>query len=109
MLKTILSQWAPAVGPAPTSDVPDNRPLHDKLLYLDFPSDLPGRDSKRLVSVERCKPCRNPDDTSDMPKYLPSDLTQYVLNSFSAMSPPFHVTPVPEAGVGVGAGAWAAS
>lgn len=27
-----------------------------------------------------------------MPKYLPSDLTQYVLNFFSAKSPPFHVT-----------------
>ena len=98
MLKTKLSlNWIGpfkifAVGPSPTSDVPDNRPLHDTLLYLDLPSDLPGRDSKRRVSVERCKPCRSPDDTSDMPTYLPSDLTQYVLNSFSAKSPPFHVT-----------------
>ncbi|CAN0512005.1 unnamed protein product, partial [Laminaria digitata] len=27
-----------AVGPAPASDTPDNRPLHDKLLFLDLPS-----------------------------------------------------------------------
>ena len=97
VLKTKLSlNWIGpfkilAVGPAPASDTPDNRPLHDKLLFLDLPSDQPGRDSKRRVSVERCKPCRSPDDTNDMPKYLPSDLTQYVLNSFSAKSPPFHV------------------
>ena len=79
-------------GPTPASDTPDNRPLHDKLLFLDLPSDLPGRDCKRHVFVERCKPCQNSDDTSDIPKHLPSDLTQYVLNSFSAKSPPFHIT-----------------
>ena len=81
-----------AVGPAPASDTPDNRPLHDKLLFLDLPSDLPGRDCKRRVSVDRCKPCQSPDGISGTPKYLPSDLTQYVLNSFSAKSLPFHVT-----------------
>ena len=81
-----------AVGTAPASDVPDNRSLHDKHLYLDVPSGLPGRDFERRVSVERCKPYRRPGDTSDVPKYLPSDLTQYVLNSFSAKSPRFHVT-----------------
>ena len=80
------------MGPAPASDAPDNRPLHDQLLFLDLPSDLPGWDYKRRVSVERCKPCQNPDDISDIPKYLPSDLTQYMLNSFSAKSPAFHVT-----------------
>ena len=80
------------MGPAPASDTPDNRPLHDKLLFLDLPSDLLGRNCKRRVSVERCKPCQNPDDISGIPTYLPSDLTQYVLNSFSAKSLPFHVT-----------------
>ena len=27
-----------------------------------------------------------------MPKYLPTGLTQYVLNTFSKKSPPYHVT-----------------
>ena len=31
------------VGPAPASAVPDGRPLHDKVLYFDLPSDMPGR------------------------------------------------------------------
>ena len=41
----------PAVSPAPASVVPDGRPLHDKLLYLDLPSDMPGHDSKPRDSV----------------------------------------------------------
>ena len=40
-----------AVGPAPASAVPDGRPLHNKLLSFDLPSDMPGRDSKPPVSV----------------------------------------------------------
>ena len=89
MLKTKISlNWIRsvnilAVSPAPASGVPDNRPLYDKLLFLDISSDLPGRDSNRRVSVERCKPCRIPDETNEMLKYLPSDLTKYVLNFFT--------------------------
>ena len=44
------------------------------------------------MAIERCKPCANPHDSSDMPKYLPAGLTQYVLNSFPKKSPPYHVT-----------------
>ena len=44
------------------------------------------------MAIERCKPCANPHDSSDMPKYLPAGLTQYVLNNFSKKSPPYHVT-----------------
>ena len=79
-----------AVGPAKSA--PDGRPVGDKLLYLDLPSDLPGQDAKRRVSVARCKPCFNPHDDSDMPQYLPAGLTQYVLNKHSEKSPPYHVT-----------------
>ena len=98
MLKTKLSlNWnGPfkilAVGPTPASDTPDNRPLQRKLLFLDLPTDLPGRDSNRRVSVERCKPCRNPDDIHDIPKYLPSGLTTYALTASATKSPPYHVT-----------------
>ena len=77
-----------AVGPTAASDTPDDRPLQAKLFFLDLPSDLPGRDSKSRVSVKRCKPCHNPDDTSDIPKHLPEDLTTYVLTASAAKPPP---------------------
>ena len=76
-----------AVGPTAASDTSDNRPLQHKLLFLDLPSDLPGRDSRPRVSVKRCKPCHNPDYTSDIPKHLPADLTTYVLTPSAAKSP----------------------
>ena len=53
---------------------------------------MPGADARRRVSVQRCKPCANPHDQCDMPKYFPAGLTQYVLNNFSQKSPPYHVT-----------------
>ena len=58
----------------------------------DPPSDLPGSGARRRVAIERCKPCANLHDSGDMPKYLPAGLTQYVLNTSSKKSPPYHVT-----------------
>ena len=81
-----------AVGPCSAAETPDGSPLGSNLLYLDIPSDLPGSDARRRVAIERCKPCANPYDSGDMPKYLPVGLTQYVLNIFSKESPPYHVT-----------------
>lgn len=78
-----------AVGPS--AEAPDGRPSAAELLYLDLPSDLPGKDSKGRVSVARCKPCANPHDTEDMPRFLPAGLTQYVLNNYTTKSPPYHV------------------
>ena len=52
----------------PSSDTPDGSLLVVKLLYLDLPTDMPGADAHRRVSVERCKPCTNPHDRGDMPK-----------------------------------------
>ena len=43
------------------------------------------------MAIERCKPCAHPLDGSDMPKYLPAGLTQYVLNYFAKKSPLYHV------------------
>ena len=79
-----------AVGPCDSA--PDRRPVGKKLLYLNLPSDMPGADAKRRVAVERCKPCTNPHDTTDMPRFLPAGLTPYVLNNHSIKSPPYHVT-----------------
>ena len=72
-----------AVGPCSSADAPDGSSLGNNLLYLDLPSDLPGSDARRRVAIERCKPCANPHDSSDVPKYLRAGLTQYVLNHFS--------------------------
>ena len=71
---------------------PDRRPVADKTLYLDLPTDMPGKDQKKRVSVDRCKMCHNPSDDSDIPKYLPAGLSKYVLHSFTGKSSPFHPT-----------------
>ena len=76
-----------AVGPCNPVNTTDGSPLGAKL-YLALPSDMPGADARRRVSVQRCKPCANPHDHSDMPKYLPAESTQYVLNNLSAKSSP---------------------
>ena len=81
-----------AFGPCSAAETPDGSPLGSNLLYLDLPSELPGSDARRRVAIERCKPCANPHDSGDMPKYLPAGLTQYMLIKFSKKSPPYHVT-----------------
>ena len=79
-----------AVGLAPASAVPCGRTFTTS--SIDLLSDMPGHKPKPRVLVLCCKPCRNPDDIHDIPKYLPADLTKDVLNSFSTRPPPFHVT-----------------
>ena len=81
-----------AVGPSSVADTPDGRPLGDKLLYLDLPSNFSGPDAKPRVTVAHCKPCANPYDADDIPRHLPAGLTQYVLHAFATNSPPYHVT-----------------
>ena len=68
-----------AVGPCSSAETPDGSPLGDNL-YLDLHSHLPGSDPRRRVAIERCKPCADPHDSSDMPKHLPAGLTQNVIN-----------------------------
>ena len=80
------------VGPSPSDSTSDSRPLAAKWVYLDLLNDMPGPDAHCRVSVARCKPCTNPHDTTDLPRYLPAGLTQYVLNHHTTKSPPFHVT-----------------
>ena len=78
------------VAPCSAAETPDVSPLGSNLLLLDLPSDLPGSDARRRVAIERCKPCANPHDSGDTPKYLPAGLTQYVLNIFPRS--PYHTT-----------------
>ena len=81
-----------AVDPSSSDSTPDGRPLAAKLLYLDLPNDMPGPDAHCWVSVTRCKPCTNPHDTTDLPRYFPAGLTQHVPNNYTTKSPPFDVT-----------------
>ena len=81
-----------AVGPCTPADTSDGPPLGSELLFFYQPSDVPGADARRHVLVQRCKPCVNPHDHGDMPKYLPAGLTQYVSNNSSKNPPPYHVT-----------------
>ena len=80
------------LGVGPSATAPDDRPLGEKLLYLDFPTDEAGPAPKNRVSVLRCKPCIAPHDSTDMPQQLPLGLSQYVLSKHATKSPPFHVT-----------------
>ena len=81
-----------AVGPCSAAETPDGSPLGSNLLYLDLPSDLPGSDARRRVAIERCKPCANPHDSGDIPKYQSAGQKQYVLNNLLKNSPSYHVT-----------------
>ena len=81
-----------AVGPCSAASTPDGRPLGDKLLYLDLPTNLSGPAAKPCVTVTRCKPFTNPYDADDIPRHLPARLTQYVLQAFATKSPPYQVT-----------------
>ena len=58
-----------SVGPCLATDTPDGRPLGDKLLYLDLPTNLSGPAAKPRVTMIRCKPCANPYD-ADAYTYL---------------------------------------
>ena len=81
-----------AVSPCSAAETPDASPHWSNLLYFDLPCYLLGSDARRRVAIERCKPCADPHDCGDLPKYLPAGLTQYVLNNFSKKSPPYHIT-----------------
>ena len=73
--KISLSSTGPykvlAVGPCILADTSHGSPLGDKILFLDLPSDMPGTDACRRVTVQRCKSCANPHDHGDRPRYLP--------------------------------------
>ena len=58
-----------AVGPCSSAGTVDGSPLGVKPMYLNIPSDMPGADARRRVSVQHCRPCANPHDHGDTPKY----------------------------------------
>ena len=67
-----------AVGPAPAADTPDGRPLGDKLLYLDLPSNRLGPAAKPRVMWHAASPAT----THTMPTTFP-DISLPGLHSMS--------------------------
>ena len=98
VLKTKLSlNWYTsfkilAVGPARASGIPDNRPLHDKILFLDLSSDLPVGTPSPAYPSNDASLAGAPTTSPTSPKYLPANLTTYVLTASATKSPPYHVT-----------------
>ena len=81
-----------AVGSSPAEATPDGHSLAAKLPFLDLPNDMPGADAPCRVSVVRRKPCANPHNSSDLPRFLPAGATPYVLSNYTNKYPPYHVT-----------------
>ena len=76
------------VGPGKT---PDGDLVGRNLLLLDMSHEDSGRINAR-VSVHRCKICYNPHEGERRPQFLLWAMSSYVLNKYSDLSPPFHVT-----------------
>ena len=71
----------------------DGLGVGQKLLLLDIKADEPGhRGINARVSVHRCKKCFNPHGGETAPRFLPWAMGNYVLNKYSEISPPFHLT-----------------
>ena len=77
---------------AGTGKINDGREVGRKLLLLEIRQDEPGRGINARVSVHRCKKCFNPHGGATAPRFLPWVMSNYVLNKYSAISPPFHLT-----------------
>ena len=76
------------VGPG---KAPDGDLVGRNLLLLDMRHE----DSRHInarVSVRRCKICYSPHEEGRRSNFLPWVMSRYVLNKYSDMSPPFHLT-----------------
>ena len=74
---------------------PDKAPDGDLVRWNLLLPDTSHEDSKRInarVSVHRCKRCYNPHEGERRPQFLPWAMSSYVLNKYSGLSPPFHLT-----------------
>ena len=76
------------VGPG---KAPDGDLVGRNLLLLDTSHEGSRRINAR-VSVHRCKRCYNPHEGERRPRFLPWAMSSYVLNKYSGLSPPFHLT-----------------
>ena len=60
-----------------------------KLPYLELPFQ---NMANPRVSVLRCKRCFHPHEKGNRPRFMPWQLSSYVLNKFSELAPPFYLT-----------------
>ena len=70
----------------------NGREVGPKLILLEVRTDEPGREINARVSIQICKKCFNPHDGETPARFLPWALSNYVLNEYSELSPPFHLT-----------------
>ncbi|CAB1105230.1 unnamed protein product [Ectocarpus sp. CCAP 1310/34] len=71
---------------------PEGEKVGPNILYLDVNKDEPGTNINERVSVYRCKKCYTQHENEDRPRFLPWGFSKYVLNKFSELAPPFHLT-----------------
>ena len=74
------------------ADTPDGFLLGAKLIYFGCTLRNSRRGCSRALLGTTFQALCNPYNHGDIPKYLPAELTQYVLSNFSEKSPPCHVT-----------------
>ena len=70
---------------------PDGALVGENLLLLDM-SHKNSRHINARVSVHICKRRYNPHEGERIPQFLPWVMNSYVLNKYSDLSPPFHLT-----------------
>ena len=70
---------------------PDSGLVGRNLLLLDM-SHTNSKHINVRVSVHRCKRCYNPYEGERIPQFLSWVMNSYVLNKYSDLSPPFHLT-----------------
>ena len=56
--------------------LPNMAAVVDKTLHLNLPTNMPERDQKKRVSVDRCKMYHNLSDDFGVPNYLPAVFDQ---------------------------------
>ena len=83
------------VGPG---KAPDGDLVGRNLLLLDMKHE-DSRNINASVSVHRFKRCYSPHEGERRPQFLPSAMSSYVLNKYSDLCPPFHLTAVDDVNV----------
>ena len=70
----------------------DGGEVGSKSILLEIRVDEPGRETNARVSVHRWNTCFNLHDGATSSTFLPWALRNYILNKYSALSPPFNLT-----------------
>lgn len=77
---------------ADPGETPQREKVGPKLLLIDVRRDEPGKEINPRVSVLRVKKCFNPHYGERKPRFLHWAMSNYVMNKYSELAPPFHLT-----------------